>query len=148
MAARPRLCTAPLFGEITVFGLLSCIAVLAKQTMLSLTILCNASMTSENSSDTEAVLIKLLDVSGCLTAALNYYRAYLRYEPPIYEDYQIKAPTLFMWGVKDTALSRESAEASFRFIPDIKIHWFESAGHLVSQEDPDQVNKLMADFLS
>lgn len=52
-----------------------------------------------------------------------------------------------IWGVKDTALSKEVAEASLQYLPDLKLHWIESAGHLVVQEEPDLVNKFMSDFV-
>lgn len=88
---------------------------------------------------------------GAMTAALNYYRASFRdvagrralADPP-----RIAAPTLLVWGERDQALGVELTEAleplfsgpfTLRRVPD--------ASHWIQEEQPDQVNALLLDFL-
>ncbi len=94
----------------------------------------------------QSQLLKIF--AGGLTGGLNYYRAFGRYKLPSYYDNGIRVPTLIIWGLKDVALSRASAEASFKYIHDLKVHWIESTGHNTGQEDPDTVNEIMEDFLA
>ena len=66
---------------------------------------------------------------GCLTAALNYYRANFR-SSSSFEIGKIKAPTLFIWGNKDVAIGRNAVQRNhsymsdnYRFIEIDTGHW-------------------------
>ncbi|MEX2237195.1 MAG: alpha/beta hydrolase [Dehalococcoidia bacterium] len=90
---------------------------------------------------------------GALTASINYYRAVFRHgvsqmirrkseKWPV-----IESPTLLIWGVDDAFLGVETFEGIERWAPNIRIELIEGAGHWVNQERPDEVNRLMLDFL-
>jgi len=57
-------------------------------------------------------------------------------------------PTLLIWGTLDTFLEKKAAEMSSQYAEDFTIKFIESAGHFVQQDDPQQVNLLMRQFLS
>lgn len=58
---------------------------------------------------------------------------------------QIAAPTLLLWGSRDTWVKPRPALAEQ--IPGARCEILEGAGHNVHQERPDLVNRLIADFL-
>ena len=45
-------------------------------------------------------------------------------------------------------LEMKAAEMSSQFVEDFTIKFIESAGHFVQQDEPQQVNLLMRQFLS
>ena len=61
---------------------------------------------------------------------------------------KIAVPTLLIWGTEDSFLEKQSAEMSSRFVEDLTIKFIEFAHHFVQQEEPQQVNLLMRQFLS
>ena len=52
-----------------------------------------------------------------------------------------------IWGTHDFAISRHLGEASLKYFDTMKVHWVETAGHWVQQEEPDKVNEYMSEFL-
>lgn len=86
---------------------------------------------------------------GALTAALNYYRA-IRLQNPLTLDKQlvpVPAPTLLIWGERDIALGKELTYDLSSWVPNLRIEYLPDAGHWVQQEQPEQVNRLMLEFL-
>jgi len=80
------------------------------------------------------------------TGPLNYYRfSLLRRGRTVQRE--IKAPTLIIWGTADTALGKEIAEASGKDCKTCEIKYIEGSTHWVNQEFPDEVNRLMRDYL-
>ena len=59
----------------------------------------------------------------------------------------IKSPVLYIWGVEDGALSIEVAEASASISELVRLELVQSASHWVQQDRPDEVNRLMREFL-
>ena len=57
-------------------------------------------------------------------------------------------PTLLIVGTGDLVLEKKAAEMSSQYVEDFTIKFIESAGHFVQQDDPQQVNLLMRQFLS
>lgn len=85
---------------------------------------------------------------GALTAALNYYRNLLqdglgRRDWPI-----LTVPTLMIWGEKDTALGVELTYGTEEFVEDLRICYIPDSGHWVQQEQPQQVNTYIREFLA
>ncbi|HEX3033670.1 MAG TPA: alpha/beta hydrolase [Thermodesulfobacteriota bacterium] len=90
---------------------------------------------------------------GVLTGAINYYRAITNAEywknlgkprdfPPI------KAPTLQIWGEDDPFLGKQMIQGTQEFIQaPYRLEFIPNCSHWVQQEAPDEVNKLMLDFL-
>jgi len=110
---------------------------------------------------------------GALRSAINYYRAAFRsdeaaaglpeplrrflygdrtFAPPRrrLEDWPvITAPTMVIWGEQDVALRKElSYGMDPLFATPPRIEYIADAGHWVQQEKPDEVNRLLLDFLS
>jgi epoxide hydrolase 4 len=89
---------------------------------------------------------------NALTAMVNYYRANLPLVPKdksetTYE--KIKAPTLFIYGERDTAILpatvknvQDAIEAKF-----VEVRIF-NAGHWVQQEAADEVNDALLEFFA
>jgi pimeloyl-ACP methyl ester carboxylesterase len=84
---------------------------------------------------------------GVLTATINYYRAALRKPLRSPEDYRITCPTLIIWGRRDIYSKPELAEASVRLCTQGRIVYLDNASHWVQHDEPEQVSKLLLDFL-
>lgn len=88
---------------------------------------------------------------GALSAALNWYRAnatpaYLVSEPAPRPP--VRVPTLGICGAHDIALLAERIAASGDYVRDLwRFELFENAGHWIPLECPDQLNRLLIDFL-
>jgi pimeloyl-ACP methyl ester carboxylesterase len=88
---------------------------------------------------------------GALTAMLNYYRALLsgggarRQRSLGYP--KIDAPTLVVWGERDTALGVETLEGIEEFVPNLTLHRLPDASHWVQQDAPDEVNTILRRWL-
>jgi pimeloyl-ACP methyl ester carboxylesterase len=87
---------------------------------------------------------------GALTAMLGYYRAALRQAPRAAGARMrpIVAPTLVIWGDRDTALGPELAEPEARWVKDVRVVHLPEATHWVQHDDPERVNELLTEFLS
>ena len=95
---------------------------------------------------------------GALTGGLNYYRA-ARVGPPTGDDKQgtnfaaglrsleVKAPTLVIWGEKDTALLTGNLEGLDKFVPNLTIKRIPDGTHWVIHEQPALVNEYIRDFI-
>ena len=99
----------------------------------------------------QRVFIDALSRDGALTAALNYYRAnmppasILR-EPPPPAD--ITVPTLIIWGEADTNMGIELLERSADCVSGpLRVERLPGVSHWVQQEAPEDVNRLLVDFL-
>lgn len=86
---------------------------------------------------------------GALNAAINYYRALVRHGPaalgPIR---QITPPTLVLWGERDPALGVQLLDGLDRWVSQLEVQRFPTAGHWLNQERPDDVNAALLAFLS
>jgi pimeloyl-ACP methyl ester carboxylesterase len=91
---------------------------------------------------------------GALTGAINYYRAITNSEywkelgkPRNFP--LIKAPTLQIWGEDDPFLGKQLTERTEEFIDaPYNLEFIPNCSHWVQQEAPDEINKLIADFLT
>jgi 2-hydroxy-6-oxonona-2,4-dienedioate hydrolase len=61
---------------------------------------------------------------------------------------QVKQPTLFLLGTKDTFASVETGRRIAAAIPECEFHIIEGAGHLPWLESPEECGKLILHFLS
>ena len=83
---------------------------------------------------------------GAATAAINYYRAAVRWPLP---RRTISAPTLLIWGEDDFALGIEltrGMEGLFAEPP--RIEYLPGTSHWVMEERPAEVNRLLLEFLA
>jgi len=86
---------------------------------------------------------------GALTAALNYYRG-LAHNNPFTAHKRlvpIHVPTLLIWGEQDHVLGKELTYNLSSWVTNLRIEYLPDSGHFVQQEQPEQVNRLMLDFL-
>jgi pimeloyl-ACP methyl ester carboxylesterase len=60
---------------------------------------------------------------------------------------QITAPSLLIWGTRDSAVDLRSAEQLRRALPASELKLVEGAGHLPFEETPGEFNRLVLDFV-
>ncbi|HEY3416617.1 MAG TPA: alpha/beta fold hydrolase [Armatimonadota bacterium] len=60
----------------------------------------------------------------------------------------IRVPTLVLCGVDDKPAPPDIMQEMARMIPGARFHLIPRAGHLSSLENPDEVNRLLRDFLA
>lgn len=94
--------------------------------------------------------------AGALTAALNWYRAntqawhFGQTEPwPVSEASLIQCPVLGVWSTKDTALLERQMTESARYVAAGQWQYvrLEGVGHWIARDAPQQLNRLLLDFL-
>jgi pimeloyl-ACP methyl ester carboxylesterase len=100
--------------------------------------------------DADAVIAEL-KANGSLTPGLNYYRANLPPEvwlspgralPPI------QAPTMGIWSSGDGALTeRQMTDSAQNVAGPWRYERLEGPGHWMQLEAPDELNRLLVDFL-
>ena len=95
---------------------------------------------------------------GAIQGGLNYYRAARMGEQVaaggVPEDYEAKikamrleVPTLVIWGERDPALLVGLTRGLEEWIPDMRLEVLPGAGHWVPYERPDEVNRLIREFV-
>ena len=84
---------------------------------------------------------------GALTAMINYYRAVFRLTLPVPADLRVHLPTLIVWGTDDALLNRELADESLARCDQGRLVFIDGATHWVHHEEPEQVNRLLLEFL-
>ncbi|MGE5617522.1 MAG: alpha/beta fold hydrolase [Candidatus Woesearchaeota archaeon] len=100
--------------------------------------------------DTDGVIADL-EAHGSLTPGLNYYRANIppqlfrgaaREMPPV------KAPTMGVWSTRDFALTEAQMVDSQRYVAGgWRYERIEGVGHWMQLQAPDELNRLLIDFL-
>jgi pimeloyl-ACP methyl ester carboxylesterase len=100
--------------------------------------------------DTDAVIAEL-ESNGSLTPGLNYYRANMRPERFLPSDLTpppIQAPTMGVWSSGDLALTEGQMTRSAAHVAGPwRYERLEGPGHWMQLEAPDDVNRLLVDFL-
>jgi len=61
---------------------------------------------------------------------------------------KISVPSLMIWGTNDAFLDKELAEISRRFVEKYTVHYIEGASHWIQQDEPEQFNSVIRQFLS
>ena len=86
---------------------------------------------------------------GGITGPLNYYRNVDRnWETTAYlEGRQVTMPALMICAENDPILIPQSAEGMEKYIPDLTTRLIKNCGHWTQQEQPDEVNRLILEFL-
>jgi len=86
---------------------------------------------------------------GAMTAALNYYRQVFRRLPVSSNDprARITTPTLLIWGEQDIALGIGLTKGLEQWVGDLEIKYIPDSGHWVQQEQPEEVNQYILEFL-
>jgi pimeloyl-ACP methyl ester carboxylesterase len=101
------------------------------------------------SEDEADAYVEAMSAPGALTAALNFYRANAAPDAVhLARSARVSAPTLVIWGERDPALGVELLDGLERVAPLVRVHRIPDASHWVQNEVPDEVNRVLIDFLS
>ena len=87
---------------------------------------------------------------GGLTGPLNFYRNIDRnweITEPLHGR-QVSHPTLMITAEYDPVLKPEMAQGMERFVPNLRVELIRECGHWTQQEKPQEVNRLLLDFLA
>jgi pimeloyl-ACP methyl ester carboxylesterase len=85
---------------------------------------------------------------GALTAMLNWYRALVRSTRSVQRE-RIRVPVRLIWGDRDAFLDRGLAEVGLALCEKGgEAFHLPEATHWVQHEEPERVNRLLADFLT
>jgi epoxide hydrolase 4 len=85
---------------------------------------------------------------GALSAALEYYRQLPSALPRLGPMRRITAPTLVLWGELDPYLGVGMLRDLDRWVADLSILRFPTAGHWLNQQEPAAVNAALTAFLA
>jgi soluble epoxide hydrolase/lipid-phosphate phosphatase len=101
-------------------------------------------------SDEEIAVFVEAFKKGGLRGPINYYRNFQRNweTTPELTDKQVLAPALMITAEKDPVLKPEMAQGMEHWVPNVTIREVKNSGHWTQQEQPEEVNRLMIDFLT
>jgi epoxide hydrolase 4 len=88
---------------------------------------------------------------GAAAAMINYYRAAVRQSPKHAAAllHPISAPTLVIWGERDSYLGPELAEPDHEDVPNLdRVERLPDASHWVHHDAHEQVTRLLVDFFA
>jgi len=101
--------------------------------------------------DTDAVIAEL-EQNGSLTPGLNWYRANVppsSYVEPPMDLPPVAAPTMGIWSSGDFALGEgQMTRSKDRVAGSWRYERLDGPGHWMQLEAPDEVNRLLVDFLT
>lgn len=85
-----------------------------------------------------------------MRSMINYYRAAFRgARHTAREEYAvIDTPTLMVWGLEDTALSKETTDGTDDHVADLTLRFLPGVSHWVQQEAPEIVNAMLLAWLA
>jgi hypothetical protein len=63
--------------------------------------------------------------------------------PPVWTKITVRTPSLLIWGVQDTFLTKQTAEWTRRYVPNLRLEYVRGASHWVQQDSPETVNRYM-----
>ena len=82
------------------------------------------------------------------TGAINWYRNFTRnWEKSGTMEQKVRVPGLMVMAEDDVVLSPAMADGMERFVPDLERALIKDCGHWTQQEHPDELNKIMIDWL-
>jgi pimeloyl-ACP methyl ester carboxylesterase len=83
-----------------------------------------------------------------LTGPINWYRNWTHnWEQLQGVDQRIDIPTLFIGAVNDVLIDPQYIEGMKPLVNDLTVHMLKDCGHWSQQEKPDDVNRLILDWL-
>lgn len=87
---------------------------------------------------------------GGLAGPINYYRNFDRnwQMTEHLTDRQVQQPALMISAEKDPILTPDMANGMEQWVPNLTRHLVRSSGHWTQQEQPDEVNRVMIEFLN
>lgn len=88
--------------------------------------------------------------AGAQTPPINYYRALFRYasnQQTRTYDLEYTMPVLLIWGCQDLALDIALPDMVERVAPKIEVKRIPTGSHFVQMDAPNEVNKIMREWL-
>lgn len=86
---------------------------------------------------------------GGFTGPINWYRNWARnWKSTKGVDQTVRVPALFVGADGDIIISRKQIEAMKPHVEDLEIRMIENCGHWTQQEQPDELNRIMLDWLA
>ena len=99
------------------------------------------------SDDERAVFVRAFQRTG-FTGGIDWYRNMTgNWERAAALEQRVDAPSLMITAELDAALPPSLAEPMKAHVADLELHELKGVGHWSQQEAPDQVNRLMLDWL-
>jgi pimeloyl-ACP methyl ester carboxylesterase len=96
-------------------------------------------------------VIEQMEATGALTQALNWYRANITPQAwiaPAIELPQVQAPTMGVWSSDDFALTEaQMVDSAAHVAGPWRYERVDGAGHWLQLDAPDEVSRLLVDFL-
>ena len=95
--------------------------------------------------------IEAYEQPGALKAMINWYRALPRQlfgKDALGREDHVTVPTCVIWGERDAYLEKGTTDTLPHYVDDIKMHFLPEASHWVQMHAPDEVNKIMLEFLA
>ncbi len=85
-----------------------------------------------------------------MRSMINYYRSAFRgARSSAREEFGvIDTPTLMVWGLEDTALSKETTDGTDEHVADLTLRFLPGVSHWVQQEAPEIVNAMLLAWLA
>lgn len=97
--------------------------------------------------DELSVFVEGFERSG-FEGPINWYRNFTRnWERAEGGPQHVGAPSLMIMAEKDVVLAPALADGMERFVPDLEKHLVLGSGHWTQQEKPDEVNRVILDWL-
>lgn len=94
------------------------------------------------------VYVRAYEASG-FTGGINWYRNIDRnWEMTADLKYEIAVPCLYVGAANDVVLRPSSANGMERMVPDLEKTVIEDCGHWTQQEKPEELNRILIDWLS
>ncbi len=63
-------------------------------------------------------------------------------------DQVVRVPSLFVGADSEIVISRKQIEAMKPYVEDLEIQMIEDCGHWTQQEKPDELNRIVLDWLA
>jgi pimeloyl-ACP methyl ester carboxylesterase len=99
------------------------------------------------SKDEMAAFVETFQRTG-FTGGINWYRNFTRnWEKAEGVDQQVRVPGLMIMAEKDAVLPPSAADGMEAYVPDLEKALIRDSGHWTQQEKPDDVNRVMLDWL-
>ncbi len=87
--------------------------------------------------------------AGGFTGPINWYRNWSRnWKSMKGVNQTVRVPSLFVGAVNDVIISRKQIDAMKPHVTDLEIAMIENCGHWTQQERPDELNRLILDWLA
>lgn len=89
---------------------------------------------------------QMMRVRGTHDALISMFKSRREADVPDHLD-RVEMPALLVWGKRDRVVPASHAKLHHRQLPNARLEWIETAGHLPHEEEPDAVNALICEFL-